>query len=71
MPYSVPANRREKMAGSLLIFCDPKEFFSFHLATVVSQNLGGRGESTNIIVSGPLGQTAGKPTENFCGVAES
>lgn len=66
-----PLTEERKWLGSLLIFCDPKEFFSFHLATVVSQNLGGRGESTNIIVSGPLGQTAGKPTENFCGVAES
>lgn len=72
MPYGVPTNRREKMAGGhYSIFVTRRSFSHFCLATVVSQNLGGRGENTKIIVSGPLGQTTCKPTENFCGVAES
>lgn len=29
MFYSVPTNRRDKMSGPLLIFCDPKEFSHF------------------------------------------
>lgn len=66
-----PLTEERKWLGSLLIFCDPKEFFSFLFGHCCLPEFRWWGESTKIIVSGPLGQTTGKPTENFCGVAES